>query len=1481
MRNLQKLHLARLLMSLVASVLILSAVSVAYAQDPRTGAITGVVYDPSGAVVAGATIRVIRASTGEEVRTTQTGGDGTYRVGLLNPGDYIVEVSAPNFSPIRFEKVNVRVTEVTTLNATLRAGTVTAEVTVTEEAGAAVNTTNPTMGATIQVVEELPLSTRNYLNLLSLPTGASSSLPESGALGRGEVNIFVNGQRSTANNVEIEGVNTTDFNLGQLDFVPIPNPDTIQEFRTQTSLYDATHGFKTGGQVNAVLKSGGDSWNGTLWEFFRNEVLNANEFFLNRAGQPRPVLKQNQFGFTAGGPLSFLGFGFFSYQGTRQRSGIAPGTNINVNLPLGIPADRSRESLFNTFFAGTPAAAAVTAADLDQVAINILNFQSNQFGGPFLIPSITSNPFSLSRPGRFTEDQWMANLDRQFGANDKFAGRYFSSDTQLFKPFGATSGLAFPQANPTKNRLAILTETHTFSPTVVNEFRFGFNRFVFLRQGIELVQLADVGATRPNAADFPGLYQLIFSSTGFAVGPGVNEDRGTFQNSFTWGDTLSWTTGGHTLRFGGEAVRYQLNRFNNFARRGSVSFRDTTIPGTDVRITDFQAFLLGIPRATQANAGIGQFYFRNTDWSLFIQDDWKVRPSFTLNLGLRYDVIGTSHEKFNRLTNLIDLDPGVILANRQVAFIHPEDLNIGNIRGTPGVSRCTLYHCRDVNNFGPRFGFAWDIGGNARTVLRGGYGIYYLRVTNQSLLQSTGGPPFDLATSETSPGVRALERGLVFRNLLPQSAFPLAQDRGIPAVVDLDPATGAPIFTDAPIGFVFFMDRNFRAPYTQQWNLTLQHEIGAGWMGEIGYVGTKGTGLILSGLSINAARLATPANPITIQTLNGPRTITESLFTNLDARVPIPGILNNRLLPQTNAGSSIYHSLQTSLLKRLAHGFYFLAAYTFSRSIDNESGALSVSELGSGPFGNQFDTRQSRGLSDYDRTHRLTVSFNYELPFARFADTGAGRALLGGWELNSVIIAQSGLPFSIIDAGAGSIFGTDVSNFASASIPPAFTLANVRFSGRTQGRINQFFNTGAFTNAPFVNRFGQVVPEDGLDAQGQIYGNLGRNILRGPRQWNVDFSLVKKTRIAENHEIEFRSEFFNIFNRPNFALPDSEVTSPTFGRIFNTVGAPRIIQFALRYSFGGLGRGRPAPAVAPTPAPAAAPPANQPPTASCTADRTSVRPGESATITATASDPDNDTIRYNWRTTAGQLRGEGSSVTLDTTDMTPGSSATVMVTVDDGRGGTADCSVTIALAAPEPPSVSCTVDKTAVRSGESVTVSVQGASPSGEMISYNWTVTGGRITGDATATSVTIDTTGLSAGSYTATVTAVARSGAMANCSAVFTVELPPPPPMARTLSTCTFARRNVVRVDNACKALVDDAAQQLQREPRATLVVRGHAEQRERAGTARRRAENVRQDLMSRHNIDGSRIVVQEVVDGTMGVEIILVPEGAEVPRQ
>jgi hypothetical protein len=1180
---------------------VLSAGS-AFAQGGATGAISGDVFDTQGGSVANADVQIISVATDSVVRKVSTGTDGGFVAPLLPPGSYYVVVNKSGFSEAKTSTIEVRVTETTKVAITLKAGAVSEKVEISAQV-TTVETTNATTGQSIstETVRELPLATQNYQQLLTLSTGAQSELNASAQLGRGNVRVIVNGQREDNNNYLIEGISATDYNVAQATYIPLPNPDVIQEFKVQTSLYDASQGRNGGGNVNAILKSGTRNYHGDVYEFFRNDVLNANEYFLKAAGQDRPPVKQNIFGGSFGGPVvkEKAGFFFVNYQGTRQRSALSPGTQINnPGFPV-IPTDRSEASLESAFF---PGGLPTGVTGLDPVVVALLNAKGNLFNDPngFLIPSIPGTPgstgtFIITKPGKYTDDQFTANWDREFrNGQDKISARFFFSDSESLLPFGAgglqaslggtlassisATDLNFPYDIPVHSRFFSINETHLFSPTLVNDFRFGFVHINDSLVNVPPVTATDLGIDRPTNSVTTSIYKFTLGSSGFQLGPTPPADQFQDQNTFNFVDVVSWVRGAHVFRFGGEYTRVNLDKLFPQVFNGQLFFVNGTLFGSSDTTTwsDWQKVLLGAPDFSFGGGGVFNHEYRNNNFGFFVQDDWKARPNLTLNLGLRTEVMGAFYDNLCHIGNL-DVD----LANAGTyPFINGGCANKLNLTGLTGSGNNTTLKNNYSTGLAPRVGFAYDLFGRHNTTIRGGYGIYFVREDVGTVDQlSFQAPYLPVAFGGGAPGSLSnfFETGI---NALPQAGT--LDPNFVPCLGVFQGFTGGDTTTFPNYGcasstgvlpsqFIFGLavPRRFVVPNTQQWNLTVQHSLGKDWVLEVGYVGTHAIHLRETRTSIQA-RLASPTNPVVLNGANcdgsvisssASCSITISTIGNGAARsnnTGINGYSGFQLF--ANDAYSHYHSLQTTLSRRWAAG-YFQAAYTFSRSTDATSSGNTALNTA---FGDESSLQSSRGLSDFDRTHRLTVSYRYDLPFFKDAE-GLKKAFLSGWAVSGITIAQSGAPFSVTDSGAGTAFlGPGLASATlGAELAPGGSISAGKTSGDIHDRLNGYLNINNFTTAPLISA------ADGGDGVVTAFGNLGRNIYRGPYQQNWDFSLIKNFQITERQGIRFTTDFFNVWNHANFANPAvNDVENPAaFGKIISTVGTPRLIQFSLRYSF--------------------------------------------------------------------------------------------------------------------------------------------------------------------------------------------------------------------------------------------------------------------------------------------------------------------------
>lgn len=1099
----------RAFLALIATVIcVLLAVSIAAAQTSTTGMIAGTVKDPSGAVVPNAKLTLTSASGAKAEATADA--EGRFRFPLLTPGIYTLKTDAAAFKPASV-RVTVAITQTTEADISLALQSASETVDISAEAPL-VEADKATTGRVIAEtqVKQLPLPTRNFQQLLTLSPGTVSNVANNTEMGRGDVNIFVNGNRDTSNNVVVDGTKINSPGTNSTPNVSVPSPDAIQEFIVQTSLYDATQGRNSGGNVALVTKSGTNNWHGSAFEFLRNDSLNANEFFLNRAGRARPKMIRNQFGATIGGPIvKDKTFVFFSYQGTRERNG-ASRTNslMNPNIPSVLTDARStsagQDAIAQAFGLANWAAVNPVAQKLLLAKLPNGQWAIPNAAGAGATPA-TPVLTPISAISRFTENQIVFNVDQNIGQKNKLSGKFFFSATPQYQ-----ANFTFQGANAFQtpgyggnidfhNYVFSLNDTHVFSPTIINQFHAGYSRINGPSHPEEPFKASDFGITNPLCAGTPsfcGMPTIVVSGL-FTIGSTTLADQKSTTQTFDFSDTVSWTKGRHFIRFGGEAQRYRIDFFFNFFSRGQVQFNQ------------FSDFLKGTSITSILGAGVRDRGMRVTDFANYIQDDIRVNDRLTLNVGMRVGRNGGISEIKHRLVNF---DPAAFAAlGRNCTTAAP--CNPPNGFYSPDTINPNDWYTA------PRFGFALKPAAKSNLVVRGGFGVYFNRFSTRFANQQLFDYPYGIV------GVNILG---TWANPFPASlatfTYPLP-NAPIPSPVPLIPGV-----LQLPIAGIY-ADKNMRTPYVYQYDLGIQKEIAKDLMLEVGYVGSNGRKLF-SVYTYNQGAAGTA--PYNASGFSNNKNVTGGF-----QKVETTGISN-------------YNSLQTSLTKRFGHGLQFLTAYTWSKSIDDGSGAPTSEHAAL--LGDQQNRRSQRALSDFDRSHRLVFSGIYDLPKFYKGDSGVAKHVINNWEMATIVTLQSGTPFSV-----GCVSGNATANYA--DLVPGTTVKN---SGSVESRLNAYFNPAAFaTTSATAPTCVNAAP----------YGTSKRNSLRGPNQKNVDFSLVKFIPINDRFKTEFRTEFFNVFNTVNFANPISTFTSgsaasfATLGRITATSTGPRVIQFGLKVSF--------------------------------------------------------------------------------------------------------------------------------------------------------------------------------------------------------------------------------------------------------------------------------------------------------------------------
>ncbi|MDQ3473642.1 MAG: carboxypeptidase-like regulatory domain-containing protein [Acidobacteriota bacterium] len=1275
------------------------------AQAGATGSLNGVVQDPNGANLPGVSVTVRNLNTGA-ARTVMTDGEGRWNIPGLAVGTYQLVYEGAGFKKLVREAVPVEASVPRTLEDKLELGDVGAVVNITE----GFSLVTPETSATFRQLSSedlvaVPTSTRSFTQLLSTEAGVNTDLSPVLTNGNGNQSPSVNGTRTTSTSLFFNGIDATNIttNEGSLNDNIAPAPETLQEVKLQTSLYDASTGRSGGGNFQLVTKQGGNSFNGTAYYYLQNEKFNANDFFFNKEGIDRPKARRNEAGFTLSGPVvKDRVFFFGSYQYTTAITGFVPTARSITVLPraLGrIAGPRTAQALtaaFNAENGCTPNVNCLTVADISPTALRLFNLV-NPVTGDFVIPSPRPNarligvdragarafqfgfaPGVVSRtlrennplvqqlnvqPSEFEQHQLSARLDARLTKQNNVTGTFFLANFPALDSFPDPSSLASPFTlrRADKNRTLAISDQHIFSPTLINEARFGFFSLNNTRS-LDEPFLTDeftseaLGIANPALLfdDSPGTRRL-----GHFIGrPGTNMSQFSFggpndsfnrrqQKTISFTDNVTWIRNSHTLRFGGDYKRHQY---------------DSSLP--EEQATEFEKFdsftqlLTGNATEADTQFGVTDKSFRFQDYSGYITDDWKVSRKLTLNLGVRYELFMWPTEKNGRIGNFDFSDfetcftqTGGTLArcdSPSSGFLVPGNVaatGLGNvdaaIQATTKAGNNHTLNGQDTNNFAPRIGFAFSPLESNRLVMRGGFGYFYDRpsasfintvFSNYPFLREieitvpSGNVPYDNAFS-AQPTTLPLSSWLPFRITRSSGAggsYVIRDNTGVSR--DARGNVTSPAGNIAETFEFRAVDRNLKTPYVQQWNLGFQYEVTKNLLFEARYVGTRGKNLLQAvafnqGYDLNdsstpdhiyerfnhayvaagspngplnagttardrglgrafgfanpyriggsascaAGVLGIPtgtpvdlnlANPLTCSgsTLGGGQVI------NFEARVPILGFNVPEALVLRSDGESNYHGAQFGVTQRLSRGLHFNAAYTWSKSMDTSStdpgstagsGKPDVPNTGFVVQGDLRNLDANRALSDFDRTHRFSLNFVYEIP--KFGDS----KFLSGWQLSGFFQAQSGTPYSIFSPepeiqtaaqygelvrGSGGLYRL---GFGRPGL--CGTLDELRQQG---GDISE----SAFNRSALCSAFGQN-------------GSLGRNVLRGPMQSRFDLGILKRTNLTEGVTLELGADVFNIFNRVNFANPDFELGSPDFGRITSTVGGPRVMQFKAKVKF--------------------------------------------------------------------------------------------------------------------------------------------------------------------------------------------------------------------------------------------------------------------------------------------------------------------------
>ena len=1135
-----------------------------YSQTASSGALTGVTLDPSGAVLPGVTL-LLTKEDGSEAKSVSSGNNGRFGFFLLRPGTYTLQAGKADFKPLNQPEIHVHVTEAVRLELHLELATHVVRTQVTSQP-LMVQLDTSALGRVVNkdAVSDLPLVTRNFTQIAGLSPGVAVAVFNAGELGTGGTALsqigksndgtFVHGARSYDNNWQLDGISVSDVHgAGPISGgIPIPNPDTLEEFKVQTGLYDASFGRAAGANVSVITKEGSNRYHGTIFEFFRNDVLNANDFFLNKTGQRRPKLQENQFGFALGGPIQKDKLFFFSsYQGTRQVNGLAAGQarvacTVSLNEPP-LTNDRSPAALGKQFGGLTGAMGGVAinsdGSNINPAALALLNFKLPD--GSFLIPTpqtvdlskpFASNGFSaFTQPCNFAEDQGLGNVDYVISQKSRVAARFFTAQANqlvtfpggALNPAGNTQGFS----SPGDSSFVVFSLAHTYvlSNALLNQVRIGFVHISTTMKATAPFKWSDVGVSEGEMNgnnELPSL-NIVGSVSMTSVLP-----RTYTQNSWVFNDVLSFFSGSNALKLGGS-----INRLDD--NLDFIGF------GSFVQFLSWPDFLLGLDgnsngTGTFSNVsqsadafGLLNRAFRVWEGSGFVQDDYRIKRSLTLNLGVRYERLGQFGDKLGRNSSFdvskADASPppggsldGYIVASNFPAAPPPGVMRANNTFANFGAGQ---------NTIAPRIGFAWQIlPMTSRLVLRGGYGIYYSRSTGQAAGQSVLAAPFSSTRINTGLTNAAATFQAPFAQPFPTpSSFPMFQP--------YSPTTQSSVNAQAP---------NFRPAIVQQFSLNVQVELHKDWLLEVGYVGTHGTHLQRF-RSLNQALDASSNNPI--------RGVISNTLANIGSRVPIPGTRPDALREMESEGNSWYNGLEVSLTKRLSHHLQFLASYTFSRTLDTDGADINSTSAGNAlTLGDQNSPRQRWGRTSFDRTHRFVFSTTWTLPSP---SRGVPRAVLGDWSLAAIATIQSGSALTIGETNSTNVFGISQDR---AQLNGQCTKSQLVNGGAVESKLNGYFNASCFTTPPII----------GADGIGTAFGNSGTGIVNGPGQANLDLAFSRAIVLnwpLENGRLQFRAEFYNALNHPHFSNPDSTFKSPTFGFITSTAVNPRVGQLALRFDF--------------------------------------------------------------------------------------------------------------------------------------------------------------------------------------------------------------------------------------------------------------------------------------------------------------------------